>query len=241
MSLAYPPTDIRPAHERGAAATRVDAIATTFPITWGCLPAEASSAAVMTAANTYRIQSRYSEDTFVTHNWDGRGSRVEAVGCPWHLARALSQHLPEYRSVGVGVFLSCEDAFILQRRAQWVTQPGSINIIGESASVEDIANKELHLTNTALRGVREELGVTLEKQDVTFFSIAATQATVAAFAYAHIPMPFASVMDCWQQASHHDEGVPVRMDCAGAMEALRWRYSESVIRGGLFDCTPKAA
>lgn len=212
-----------------------------FPITWGCLPDGAASEAVVTTANAYRVQARYSEDTFVTHNWDGSGGTVEVVGCPWHLARAMSQHLPGYRSVGVGIFLSCDDAFILQRRAQWVQQPGTINIIGESASVEDITNKELRLTNTAVRGVREELGVELTRDDVTFFAITSSDTSVAAFAYAHIPMPFASVMDHWEHASHRDEGVPVRMDCTAAREALRWRWPERIVQTGLRDCNKQAA
>lgn len=176
------------------------------------------------------------EDTFVTLGWDGAGP-ARAYRCPWNQARALSAHVEQARVVGVGVFISCEDAAVVaQRRADWVLHPGVITTVGESVNMGDVRGDAVVLHAAAARGVEEELGVRVDPVRMGLVAVQVKPDAVVAWFAVHVPMVFAQIREHHAVASHGDEGEPVAFAEAPGAAVLGARIDPWVVRKGLRAC-----
>lgn len=102
--------------------------------------------------------------------------------------------------------LECADGMVLTVRGPHIASPGIVYPVAESLDAADACGACVFTTG-ALRGLKEELGLTADDAHTESLHVGAR--SVIGFARARVDTPFCNIQRAWATASHRDEGHPI--------------------------------
>jgi hypothetical protein len=157
---------------------------------------------------------RYEEESFALSFglFDGLVREAVVTRAPYAERVHATKTIPGMHAVSAVVTISCLDGYVLTTRADWVNAPGKIYPVCESASAADIGDNILDYSQVGLRAIEEELGIGGEHCRIRFQRQIVNFDTLVGVMHANIDLTFSEVVECWERASHADEGTPLLVD-----------------------------